>query len=102
MANALCYDPPAMPLFQRPVAKRNDPLSSYVAGEKFVQSEECKNHKDWIVLKLKVFGAMTGKDIAGKTGLTFEQVARRMIELERTGLVQRIDRQGKITIWEAK
>lgn len=96
--NALCFDIPEMPLF-KPVAKRNDPLSSYVAGEKAVRSKKCKEEREQIYRCLQLHGAMNNRQISDITGIDYHEVARRMHEI--AGL-NKIERNGQVTLWEAK
>lgn len=72
------------------LAKRFDPVTSHEAGEDFVESGKNNIHYGMI---LDALGSdvLTNMQIAERSGLTQNQVTRRMTELERRNLVRRGD-----------
>jgi len=74
-------------LLPYPVAKNKDPISSFKAREEFHKSGKAESHRKRIMGILRSHNGSTGKKIAVKTGLKFEQVARRMSELRAKGEV---------------
>lgn len=75
-----------MALFELPLARRTDPVTSHQAAAK-AQELQAQHHQV-IVACLTRHGALGKDGIAARTGLTGVAVARRTAELERAGLIQ--------------
>jgi len=71
------------PVFAR--ARTNDPLTSHQAAESV--KDVATVHMDVIHACLKRFGPLGKDGIAERTGLTNSQVARRLPELQKLGMV---------------
>jgi len=69
-------------------SKRNDPISSVEAGEEVVKSGTAKGHYRRILVAMGRL-PQTNMEIARRAYLSQAQVARRMLELERRGLIER-------------
>jgi transcription initiation factor IIE alpha subunit len=67
-------------------ARNSDPFTSHQAAESVKDS--AKHHAAIVVECLRKYGAMGKDGIAEKSGLEPMQVARRLHELEREGLIQ--------------
>lgn len=78
----------ALPLFA--AARRTDPKTSRQAAELAVEFRG--DHRDRIVAALEA-GPAGKTEIGRRCGLTEQQVARRMHELRRDGLVERTGRE---------
>jgi predicted ArsR family transcriptional regulator len=68
-----------------PLFRRNDPVTSKLAG---VAAREFKGDHERRILEALDQGPGTKDEIAGRCGLTEQQVARRMHGLARAGLVE--------------
>ena len=68
-----------------PLFRRTDPVTSKIAG---VAAREFKGDHERRILKALVSGPGTKDEIAGRCGLSEQQVARRMHGLARAGLVE--------------
>lgn len=69
-----------------PMARRKDPATSHAAAAAAKQLQA--DHQEVILAALKKYGPM-GKDaIAARTRLDGVQVCRRLVELERKGLIE--------------
>jgi predicted ArsR family transcriptional regulator len=68
-----------------PLFRRTDPLTSKVAG---VMAREFKGDHERRILEALAAGPGTKDEIAGRCGLTEQQVARRMHGLARAGMVE--------------
>lgn len=72
-----------------PLSHRGDPVTSYEAAEQFRRSGKRAYHW-WIILEgMKQCNGGTHSEIAAATPLDWLQVARRLSELERAGLVRK-------------
>lgn len=78
-----------MPLFA-PEARRSDPPTSKAAGR---QAVAFKGDHARRILAALASGPAGKTEIASRCGLTEQQVARRMHELRRAGLVERTGRE---------
>jgi Mn-dependent DtxR family transcriptional regulator len=88
-----------MNLWDLPHSKRNDPLSSYVAGDRHHLSGKAESNRQMILEFMKDKQPMTSKQIALKMGMDRHEVARRLPEMERKGQVMRQDRGKEETVW---
>jgi predicted HTH transcriptional regulator len=88
-----------LPLFAH--SKRGDPLSSYVAGDRHRLSGKAESHRQQILEFMRGKRPMTSKQIALNMGMDRHEVARRLPEMARKGLVMRQDRDGEKTVWMA-
>jgi len=68
-----------------PLARSTDPDTSKRAAAR-MRGHPCRSH--YVAIMGALWRPMTGKDIARLTGLTFEQVARRLPELETRGEIR--------------
>jgi predicted ArsR family transcriptional regulator len=68
-----------------PLFRRTDPVTSKLAG---VAAREFKGDHERRILEALAAGPGTKDEIAGRCGLTEQQVARRMHGLARAGLVE--------------
>lgn len=71
------------PLFA-PLARSRDPQTSHDAGE---AAREFLGEHERLILEALAAGPGTKDEIAGRCGLTEQQVARRMAGMKRRGLV---------------
>ena len=71
------------------VAKRDDPISSYLAGEQAHRSGRAATQREQVLCWLQLHGPATGAEIG--MGINGDRYSghRRLCELERLGLVQR-------------
>ena len=69
-----------------PRARRRDPETSKVAAERV--KEFAANHHAIIVLCLKDHGPLTISEIEFHSGLEVHAVARRMVDLQRMGVIR--------------
>ena len=67
-------------------ARATDAITSFQAADSI--KDVAKMHQDVIVACLQRFGALGKDGIATQTGLQSNQVARRMNELEKLGLIE--------------
>ena len=67
-------------------ARATDAITSFQAADSI--KDVAKMHNEVIVAALKRFGPMGKDNIATKTGLQSNQVARRLSELEKIGLIE--------------
>jgi predicted ArsR family transcriptional regulator len=72
-------------IFTTPAARRTDPATSHAAARS--AHALAADHNARILAALRQWGAMGKDGIAHRTGLSGVAVARRLTELERTGLV---------------
>jgi len=72
-------------LFDLPHSRTSDPLSSYVAGDRHHLSGKAESHRQQIL----------------EMGMDRHEVARRLPEMARKGLIMRQDRNGDETLWMA-
>lgn len=79
-----------LPLFA-PVARRTDPPASKAAGR---QAAQFKGDHARRILEALEAGPAGKTEIGRRCGLTEQQVARRMHELRRAGLVERTGREA--------
>ena len=68
-----------------PLARAGDPSTSKRAAVR-MRGLPCRSH--YVAIMGALWRPMTGKDIARLTGLTFEQVARRLPELQTRGEIR--------------
>jgi predicted ArsR family transcriptional regulator len=68
-----------------PLFRRTDPVTSKIAG---VAAREFKGDHERRILEALAAGPGTKDEIAGRCGLSEQQVARRMHGLARAGLVE--------------
>jgi len=68
-----------------PLFRRTDPVTSKIAG---VAARELKGDHERRILEALAAGPGTKDEIAGRCGLSEQQVARRMHGLARAGLVE--------------
>ena len=68
-----------------PLARSSDPDTSKRAAVR-MRGHPCRSH--WVAIHGCMWRPMTGKEIAKLTGLTFEQVARRLPEMQTRGEVR--------------
>lgn len=71
------------------LAKRNDPISSYVAAEKHHRSGRMDNQRQMILKGLRQYGPITCAELAEILNCDRYAPHRRMCELERDGLAVR-------------
>lgn len=89
------------PLF-RPVAKRNDPESSFRAGEEVHRSGRAYTQRLVVLAALKQHGPCTSKELAAMAGWNDRYLgSRRLPELANEGKVKKTLRHGEDTLWEA-
>jgi len=86
-------------LFDLPHSRTSDPLSSYVAGDRHHLSGKAESHRQQILEFMRGKRPMTSKQIALEMGMDRHEVARRLPEMARKGLVMRQDRKGEETVW---
>ena len=65
-----------------PRARRNDPQTSHIAGDRIKESGKLAAHQNLIVAAIRLRPGMTYTQIASFTGLERHAVARRLKELE--------------------
>jgi predicted ArsR family transcriptional regulator len=86
-------EPQAMPdaalIRSRPRARRSDPASSHQAAAEVEASGTAARHHRMILEAMRGASGLTSDEIAKKAGLDRVAVARRMVELERTGQIRR-------------
>ncbi|ULR87421.1 winged helix-turn-helix domain-containing protein [Comamonas sp. B21-038] len=92
-------------------ARASDPITSVIAGERAALF--AGNHYDRILAALAddlnppVWGGMTAGEMARATGMSVEQVCRRLPELQARGQVQVVQFEGEdllrngYRVWEA-
>jgi predicted HTH transcriptional regulator len=91
-----------MNLWDIPHSRTSDPLSSYVAGDRHHLSGKAESHRQQILEFMRGKRPMTSKQIALEMGMDRHEVARRLPEMARKGLVMRQDRNGGETLWYEK
>ena len=69
----------------QPLARRTDPLSSYIAADK--AKEFSGTHREMIMDCISLLYQATAAELAEETGLTVEQVDRRIHELIKAGML---------------
>lgn len=75
-----------------PAARRTDNAASHRAEER--TNKSWRQHDiDLVVMALYAWGNITSKDLAGNTGLDRHMVARRLPDLLKNGLAERVDSQ---------
>ena len=72
----------------QPRARNSDPQTSQDAARAF-RGKPCRNH--YLLILGVMHRPMTGREIAKLTGLSMEQVCRRLPELDRAGLARPTD-----------
>ena len=86
-------------LFDLPHSRTSDPLSSFKAGDRHHLSGKAESHRQQILEFMRGKRPMTSKQIALNMGMDRHEVARRLPEMARKGLVMRQDRNGEETVW---
>lgn len=74
-------------------ARAKDPITSFEAADSV--KDVSKMHQEVIVACLQRFGALGKDGISTHTGLQSNQVARRLSELEKLGLIELTGKQVK-------
>jgi len=72
-----------------PVAKTNDPVTSWEAGEEIHETGTAQRHVEIILCTLSPHHSLTSAEIAAECELDRWQVARRLPEMERKNLAER-------------
>lgn len=97
-----------MMLWDLPMAHKNDPLSSYQAGEKHHRSGKAEENRRkilWALASVGAFGPQTARShrqLASMTGIDYHEVSRRSSELGRSGRCMRVEDDGNIRLWIKK
>lgn len=76
----------AIEMYDLPRARRSDPSTSHAAADR--AANFAGSHADRILDALKAVGTGTPPSISEKTGLTIVQIDRRLVEMERKGLIR--------------
>ena len=76
-------------LFDVPHSHRNDPMSSYRAGDRAVRSGRMKGQMAAVLRAVKQYPNRTSAELARLSGMDRYTPARRLAVLERRGLVKR-------------
>lgn len=76
----------AIEMYDLPRARRTDPTTSHQAAER--ASAFAGSHADRILADLKRIGTGTAQSISNNTGLTVVQIDRRLVEMQRKGLIR--------------
>lgn len=87
-------------LFQ-PRARTRDPLSSHAAADQAEASGLIGRQAARVLEAVRATGGMTSSELAARHGLDRYACARRLPELERQGLVRRIEYGAREVRWEA-
>ncbi len=69
-----------------PRARSSDPLTSVIAAKR--ASKFANSHRDRILAAFRGWTNLTAQDIAEKSGLTVVQVDRRLVEMQRAGVIE--------------
>ena len=89
------------------LARRSDPLTSHIAAKSVNASQLQKT----VLHYLRLYGAMTTREIAAKSGIDWGSISPRMKPLEASGLVERrgtktttydSGRKRKLTVWASR
>ena len=77
-------------LFDQPIAHRNDPQTSYDAGQKMIDSGKLQEQEKEVLKQIKRLYShpaawFTAKSLARMSGLNYYKVQRRLSGLERKG-----------------
>jgi hypothetical protein len=81
--------PAALPSLPEPVAHRADPVTSYLAGERFARSGKLKGQTLLVLLALRKWPGRSSAELARLAGLDRYAVARRLPNLAARGLAVR-------------
>jgi DNA-binding MarR family transcriptional regulator len=76
-------------LFDSPMAHRADPLTSFVAGERFERSGRLRGQMLLVLLALRKWPGKTSAELAQLAGLDHHAVARWLPNLASPGLAER-------------
>lgn len=74
---------------REPLSHQGDPQTSIEAARDFAQSGKCETHRQMCLEAVRRCPGGTHSEIATVTALDWLQVARRLPELERAGLVRK-------------
>ena len=75
--------------FDRPLAHRADPPSSYMAADKAIKSDKVKGQMRLVLLGVQRWPGKTSAELAVLIGLNRYDTARRLPALEHRGLVRK-------------
>jgi DNA-binding MarR family transcriptional regulator len=75
--------------FDRPLAHKRDPLTSFAAGERFVRSGQLRGQMLLVLLALRKWPNKTSAELARLAGLDRHAIARRLPNLAERGLTIR-------------
>jgi hypothetical protein len=75
--------------FERPLAHRADPLSSYKAGDRALQSGKVRGQMKLCLLGVRRWPSRTSAELAVLLGCSCYDTARRLPSLEHRGLVRK-------------
>jgi hypothetical protein len=73
-------------MYDLPRARNTDPATSHAAADR--ATNFAGSHAERILAALKAVGTGTPPSISDKTGLTIVQIDRRLVEMERKGLIR--------------
>jgi len=76
----------AIEMYDLPRARRSDPSTSHVAADR--ASKFAESHAGRILADIKRVGTGTPASISANTGLTIVQIDRRLVEMQRKGLIR--------------
>ena len=84
-----------------PATRRRDPATSHAAAAK--AAAVAPSHRNIIAASLRANGAQTVKGIADSTGLSQYAVSKRIVEMQRMGLIELTGRELQgCREWRAK
>jgi len=75
--------------FNRPLSHRDDPLSSYQAGDRVLRSGKVKGQMKFCLLAVRRWPGRTSAELAQLAGMDRYSVARRLPALEHRGFVKK-------------
>jgi predicted ArsR family transcriptional regulator len=75
--------------YSRPLARRTDPESSHIAARRMVESGAQGDQQQITLVLVRKYPNRTSDELAALGSLDRYQLARRLPELERSGLVER-------------
>jgi len=85
-----------------PIARRNDPASSYRARQIITDIGLRGNQCRTVYNLLKMYGPCTSKELAEKSNHDRHMVGRRLPDLLRNGLVERCEQEKGDCVWRVK
>jgi predicted HTH transcriptional regulator len=93
-------------LFDAPIAHRNDPVTSYEAGQKMIDSDVLQNQEYAVMVGIIAYFSdttFTAKELANKGITSYYTIQRRLSGLHRKGKIDRTgEKRNGCAVWKLK